>query len=247
MEERPWREEWDVQADDWLALTTDDPFYALFNEPEFLESVPPPRALTLDAGCGEGRLGRALAAKGHHVVGVDGSPRLARLAAGHATPIPVTAGDLTRLPVASGIADLVVCFMVLMDVEDLDRTVAELARALTPGGVLCAAILHPILTSGLFAPDDPYGTFLMGQYLRSMRHVIEVGRPNGQSFPLRLAHRPIADYSRAFERAGLALTAIREPRPSDELCTAQPGFAKYQRVPQFLHLSARRVGDGGLC
>lgn len=247
MGERSWREEWDGQADDWAELTTDDPFYEQFNEPEFLELVPPPRALTLDAGCGEGRLGRALTARGHHVVGVDGSPNLARLAVQHATHVPAIAGDLTRLPVASGVADLVVCFMVLMDVEDLDRTVAELARALGPGGVLCAAILHPILTSGLFAPEDPNGTFLMGEYLRPMRHVIEVGRPNGQSFPLRLAHRPITGYSRAFERAGLALTAIREPRPSDELCAVHPEFGKYRRVPQFLHLCARRVGGDGLC
>lgn len=35
-------------------------------------------------------------------------------------------GDAAVVPVASGVADLVVCFMVLMDVEDLDRSIAEL-------------------------------------------------------------------------------------------------------------------------
>jgi hypothetical protein len=37
-----------------------------------------------------------------------------------------------------------------MDVEDLDGPVSELARVLVPSGVLCAAILHPIFTSGTF-------------------------------------------------------------------------------------------------
>jgi SAM-dependent methyltransferase len=247
MSERPWREEWDGQADDWLELTTDDPFFDRFNKPEFLTLVPAPGRLTLDVGCGEGRMARELTALGHHVVGVDGSPSLAREAARHPQSTAVAAGDITALPVASGVADLVVCFMVLMDVEDLDRGVAELARALAPGGVVCAAILHPILTSGLFAPDDPNQTFLMGEYRRPMRHVITVGRPNGQSFPLRLSHRPIEDYSRAFEGAGLAITALREPRPSDALVAAHPAFAPYQRVPDFLHVRARRVDDRAVC
>lgn len=247
MSERTWREEWDHQADDWAELTTDDPFYDHLNKPTFLELIPAPGSLTLDVGCGEGRVARALSAQGHRVVGVDGSPRLARRAVEHASPIAVAAGDITRLPVASGVADLVVCFMVLMDVDDLDAGVAELARVLAPGGVVCAAILHPIRTSGLFAPDDPYRTFFMGEYLRPMRHVLEVGRPNGQAFPFRVAHRPLQDYSRACEAAGLSITTLREPRPTDAAVAAWPELADYQRVPDFLHLCARRLDCEGLC
>ena len=247
MSERTWREHWEHQADEWVDLTTDDPFYDLFNEPAFLELVPEPGALTLDVGCGEGRMARELTARGHRVVGVDGSPSLARLAAEHPQPTTVATADITRLPIASAVADLVVCFMVLMDVEDLVRSVAELARVVAPGGVVCAAILHPIITSGLFVPDDPHRTFFMGEYRTPMRHVIEIGRPNGQLFPFRVSHRPIEDYSRAFEAAGLALTALREPRPSDELVGERPEFANYQRVPDFLHLRARRVDRDGLC
>ena len=133
--------------------------------------------------------------------------------------------------------------MVLMDVEDLDGSVAELARVLAPGGHVCAAILHPILTSGLFVPDDPNRTFYMGEYRTPMRHVLDVTRPNGEVFRFRVEHRPIEDYSRAFEAAGLAITALREPRPSDELVAERPEFADYQRVPDFLHLRARHAGD----
>ncbi|MGZ6963967.1 MAG: class I SAM-dependent methyltransferase [Acidimicrobiia bacterium] len=246
MSDQSWRVEWEGQAGDWVELTTDDPFYDLLNEPTFLELVPDPGALTIDVGCGEGRLARVLAERGHRVAAVDGAPSLAARAAHDQRPTAVTVGDITALPVTSGAADLVVCFMVLMDVEDLERGVAELARILAPRGVVCAAILHPIFTSGLFVPGDPNRTFSMGEYRRPMRHVLDMTRPNGETFPFRVEHRPMEDYSRAFEAAGLSITALREPRPSDELVEQRPEFANYQRVPNFLHIRAEHAGSRGL-
>ena len=104
--------------------------------------------------------------------------------------------------------------MVLMDIEDLDGAVAELARMLAPGGTLCVGIMHPIMTSGLFVPGDEYGTFYMGEYLKTMRHVLDIHGRDGEIFRFRLEHRPIESYFRAFEAAGLAVTALREPRPT---------------------------------
>jgi SAM-dependent methyltransferase len=246
MTSRPWREEWDQQADGWIELTTDDPYYELINRPQFLELVPAPRGLTLEVGCGEGRMARALSARGHRVLGVDGSPALARSATRHASPISAAVGDSARLPINTGVADLVICFMVLMDVEDLDRSVAELARVLAPGGVLCAAIMHPIISSGFFLPDDPNRTFCVGEYRKPMRHVLSVTRANGQEFVFRIAHRPLDDYSRAFEAAGLTITALRETNPTDELVAEHPEFGYSQRVPDFLHIRAQRVDRDGL-
>jgi SAM-dependent methyltransferase len=242
MSDQPWRHEWEDQAAEWVDLTKDDPYYDLFNEPTFLELVPDPGVLTLDVGCGEGRLARTLTDRGHRVLAVDGSPSLARMAVHHPHATSVAVGDSTRLPIGSGVADLVVCFMVLMDVEDLDGSLTELARVLAPGGTICAAILHPIFTSGLFVPDDPYRTFFMGEYRKPMRHVLDMTRPNGEPFCFRVEHRPMEDYSRAFEAAGLAITALREPRPSNELVAERPEFANYQRVPNFLHIRAQHRG-----
>ncbi len=242
----PWREEWEDQADEWVELTENDPFYDLLNKPAFLDLLPAPGALTLDIGCGEGRLARELTDRGHRVLGFDGSPSLACRAARDLRPTTAAVGDCARLPIASGVADLVVCFMVLMDVEDLERSLTELARLLAPGGVLCTAILHPIVTSGLFIPGDPNQTFYMGEYRTPMRHVLDVTRVNGQLFKFRVEHRPIEDYSRAFESAGLAITALREPRPNDEVVAETPVLANFQRVPNFLHIRAQRLGANGL-
>jgi SAM-dependent methyltransferase len=235
------RDHWERQADDWVAFTHSDPDFELFNKPSFLDLVPPAGRLTLDVGCGEGRLARELTARGHHVVGFDGSATLARAATTANPTTHVGIADTTHLPVASAVADLAVCFMVLMDVEDLDRSVAELSRVLVPGGVLCAAILHPILSSGLFIDSDPNQTFYMGEYLRAMRHLFDVQRPTVERFTFRVEHRPIEAYSRALEAAGMAITHVREPRPTDEAVANRAELAKFRRVPEFLHLRAERL------
>jgi SAM-dependent methyltransferase len=234
------REHWVGQADAWIALTRSDPDYELFNKPSFLDLVPPPGRLTLDVGCGEGRLARELIGLGHRVVGFDGSPSLVNAARTATPPVSVGLVDATQLPVMSGAADLVVCFMVLMDVEQLDQAVAELARVLAPRGVLCAAILHPIYTSGLFVDGDPFQTFYMGEYARPMRHILDVKLETGGQLVFRIEHRPFERYSRALEAAGLALTHVREPKPSDNNVAISPKLAKFQRVPEFLHFRAER-------
>ena len=236
------RDHWEQRADDWIALTHEDPQYELLNKPSFLDLVPPPGRLTIEVGCGEGRMARELRALGHRVLGVDASPALARAAHEHEVSLPVAVGDISHLPVATGAADIVVCFMVLMDIEDLDGAVAELARVMTADGTLCIAILHPIMTSGLFVPGDEYGTFYMGEYAKPMRHVLEIERRAGGTFTFRVEHRPFESYGRACEAAGLAITALREPLPSPELAEAREELSRARRVPAFLHLVARRSG-----
>jgi SAM-dependent methyltransferase len=74
------REEWENNARDWIKWARTpghDVYYWRLNLPRFLELLPPPGRLTIDVGCGEGRLGRELTHRGHLVVDVDGSPTLA--------------------------------------------------------------------------------------------------------------------------------------------------------------------------
>jgi SAM-dependent methyltransferase len=237
----PWRDEWHAQADAWIELTHNDPMYEYINRPSFLQLLPPPGELTLDIGCGEGRMARELLAVGHNVLGVDGSPSLARAVATHATSMGVAVGDIHHLPVRDEVADLVVCFMVLMDVDDLDVALRELARVLRAGGQLCLAVLHPIASAGLFLNGDEYHTFYMGEYLKPMRHVIDIDRHAGGSFRFRIAHRPIEHYSRALEDAGFVIEAIREPQPDADAVARFPHLSDWARVPDFLQLRAAKT------
>ena len=48
---------------------------------------------------------------------------------------------------------------------------------LAPGGTLVRRRSSTrSSTSGLFVPGDEYGTFYMGEYLKTMRHVLDIER-----------------------------------------------------------------------
>jgi SAM-dependent methyltransferase len=72
------RELWDAQAAEWgrFVRTPGHDFgNDALNLPKLIELLPPPGRRTLDLGCGEGRVGRALIALGHRVVGPCASIR----------------------------------------------------------------------------------------------------------------------------------------------------------------------------
>ncbi|SCL73268.1 class I SAM-dependent methyltransferase [Micromonospora peucetia] len=73
----------------------------LAGEARLLDAIVPPGSRILDAGCGTGRVGAALAARGHTVVGVDADPALVEAArADHPGPRWLVA-DLAELDLAA--------------------------------------------------------------------------------------------------------------------------------------------------
>ncbi|SCL34572.1 Methyltransferase domain-containing protein [Micromonospora nigra] len=73
----------------------------LAGEARLVDALVSPGSRILDAGCGTGRVGAALAARGHHVVGVDADPALVEAArADHPGPRWLVA-DLAELDLAA--------------------------------------------------------------------------------------------------------------------------------------------------
>ncbi|WP_328346088.1 class I SAM-dependent methyltransferase [Micromonospora sp. NBC_00421] len=73
----------------------------LAGEARLVDAVVAPRSRILDAGCGTGRVGAALAERGHRVVGVDADPALIEAArADHPGPRWLVA-DLVELDLAA--------------------------------------------------------------------------------------------------------------------------------------------------
>jgi ubiquinone/menaquinone biosynthesis C-methylase UbiE len=105
---------------------------------------PLPAGVALDAACGTGRHARWLQARGHRVIGVDGSPEMLEVARTALPGVDLRPGDLSALPVESDSVDLAVCSLALTHVEDLAPPVAELARVLRPGGRLIISDFHPL-------------------------------------------------------------------------------------------------------
>lgn len=236
-----YREGWERHARDWAAWARRPGFdsYWLFNRDAFLELLPPAGRLTLDVGCGEGRLSRDLSARGHRVAGYDGSPTLVGLAREASPELEFTLADAAALPVADGVADLVAAFMVLQDVDDLPGAVAEAFRVLEPGGCLCAAIVHPLNSAGRFTGDAADSPFVIEEGYRDSRGVEDRMERDGLTMTFVGAHHPLETYARALEDAGFVLEALREPRVPDGVMS-DDARGRWNRVPMFLHWRARR-------
>ncbi|MDD7935649.1 class I SAM-dependent DNA methyltransferase [Actinomycetospora straminea] len=238
------RRAWDEQADRWIAWARrpGHDTYERWHRDAFLPILPGPGRLTVDLGCGEGRLTRYLRSAGHRVVGVDGSPRLVAAAHGADPSGPVLNADAAALPLGDGVADLVVAFMSLHDVDDLDGAVDEVARVLVPGGVLCVAVVHPLNSAGTFRSRAAGSEYVVeGSYLGGRRYADSIERA-GLGMTFHSLHHPLQDYTRAFERNGLLVEALREPAVPDE-AVRDDADRRWQRVPLFLHLRAR-LGEG---
>ena len=218
---------WEQQAEAWIAWARDyesDHVFWRFNLPRFLEIVPAPGRLTVDLGCGEGRMCRELQHAGHTVVGVDASPTMAEAARTAEPPMQVLVADAAEVPLDDGVADLVVAFMSLMDVDDLDGVVAEAARLLEPGGRLCFAVVHPSKSV-----EDA-----RGDYFTQAPYTMTTQGPD-RSMTFHSMHHPLSAFARAFERAGLLVETLREPVPDDAHVADHPQVARWQREPCFLH------------
>lgn len=133
----PGHSTWYVERFRSMARAGDD----LAGEARLVDAMVPRRARVLDAGCGPGRVGGALAEAGHEVVGVDADPALIEAAEqDHPGPLWMV-GDLAELDLpAQGITapfDAVVCAGNVMPflAPSTRREVLKRFRAhLAPGG-----------------------------------------------------------------------------------------------------------------
>ncbi|HVM27721.1 MAG TPA: methyltransferase domain-containing protein, partial [Mycobacteriales bacterium] len=93
-----------------------------------------PGSLLLDLACGAGLLAPHVARHGHRHVGLDLSQ--AALVQARAHGVAPVRGDVTRLPFADEVADVVVAGEILEHVPDPAALVVEACRVLRPGGTL---------------------------------------------------------------------------------------------------------------
>jgi SAM-dependent methyltransferase len=231
----PLGEGWDLHADQWIAWSrTGLDSYERFHREAFLPLIPRPGRLTVDVGCGEGRVSRDLQAMGHRVLAIDRSLAMSRAAATHpADPVHAVVADAAQLPLATGTADCAVAFMSLHDIDHMQAAVREIARILTIGGHLVMAIVHPINSAGQFTDDkaDADRPFVIGgSYLQPERYVDTITR-DSLTVTFHSEHRPLQAYTEALADAGFVIQRLREPTDPDP---AKP----WRRVPMFLDVLA---------
>ena len=217
------RETWRAHADTWIRWSRspelDDDFWRL-HLAQFLDLLPPPGRLTLDVGCGEGRLGRALTAAGHRVVGFDAAFAMVKAAADASGSCAVAVADAVMLPVRDRAADLVILFMCLHDFDDMRAAVSEAARVLVPGGRLAIALLHPVVTAKL-----------AGTYAGERRYTAGTPEKAGLAMTYEGLRRPLTAYTAALAASGLVIESIREPVKADGGNVTMPFLDLLARKP----------------
>jgi 2-polyprenyl-6-hydroxyphenyl methylase/3-demethylubiquinone-9 3-methyltransferase len=111
----------------------------------------PKRLRILDVGCGGGLLAEEFARLGCAVTGVDPSTDSLEVARAHAREggLDIDYREATgdALPFADGEFPAAYCCDVLEHVDDVGRTVAEIARVLEPGGVFLYDTVNRTLRS----------------------------------------------------------------------------------------------------
>jgi SAM-dependent methyltransferase len=226
---------WDASAAAWIACVDEgDPSRQFLLDPVVLDLCGEVGGLrALDAGCGEGRFGRMLAAQGAIVSGFDPCRLFVETAVMRHSRGNYFVASAEDIPLSSASFDLVVSYLVLLDVPDFKRAIQEMARVLKPGGRLVVANMLCFRT----ATDDT-GWVVDDQGKKLHVAVDDYNRERAvhvswKGISVTNYHRPAEAYFSAFINAGLRLAAYREPTPSEESVEKHPSFASEARVPLF--------------
>ena len=237
------RHPWEDEAENWVrwARTPDHDVFSYFAPAFFEQILPPPHGLTLEIGCGEGRVVRELLSRSHVVVGLDASTTLVKHARAADARAIYLAGDGTRLPFADVSFETVVAYNSLQtmgEVGDMAEAVAEVGRVLQPGGHFCFCIAHPITDVALVrSGGERVDVAESGAYFDNVR-VDNTVTQDGISMTFTGWTYTLEDYVRALDAAGMVIEAMREPRPTAEQVASRPSLARWRRLPLFLSVRA---------
>ncbi len=225
---------WEKSAPAWIVLQDQgEPNRELLLDPVMLDLCGDVIGLrVLDDGCGEGRFSRKLAAAGAEVLSLDLTRGMVEAARSRQVPgQQVVRGNGECLPLASGSFDLVVSYVVLVDIPGYREAISEIARVLRPGGRAVVANVSFMSVANAWVRDEE------GKRLHyPMDHYLE-------QRPVRLKwagieivnwHRPLSAYMAVYLGAGLVLRDFIEPMPADDSLRDDPYYEDWYRLPNFV-------------
>ena len=196
----------------------------------------------LDLGCGFGWFCRWARQNGAaRVLGIDVSERMLERAAA-TTPdkeITYARADMEQLELSMGPFDLVYSSLAFHYIENLDRLMSEVHRALVPGGSLVFSVEHPMYTAparpGWSVDDTGRKTWPIDGYLdEGSRSTDWLAKGVIKQ------HRTLATYVNTILRLGFTLTHVEEWGPTLEQIASRPNWADERQRPPFLLVAARR-------
>ncbi len=239
---------WNKMGDEWFELAQTGESRNCFIMPNMLRFMGDVAGKKiLDLGCGEGGYSRELAKKGAQLVSVDCSIKAIEYAMAIANKEALAIRHYVRnsndlFDIESEQFDIVLCSMMLMDCEDLEGTLKEVARVLKPNGRLFASVLHPC-----FDGNHDTGIGRQGEGIERQVVVKNYFEPNEWEAPLWKGtipviwrHRTMEEYVKAFIGAGLTIVDLNEPRATDEQAKISVALAWLQKIPLYLYWELKK-------
>ena len=131
-----------------------------------------------------------------------------------------------------------VAYNSLMDVDDMPAAVHEASRVLEPGGRLGVCVTHPVADAGKFESKAPDALFVIGGTYLGRHRFEDTLERDGLQITFTGWRYSLEEYTRALEDAGLLIERLREPPAPPAALNARPGYERWRRLPNFLHLRA---------
>lgn len=226
---------WSESAPAWIAAIDGDfSRHAVLDAPMLARVRAGGYGDALDVGCGEGRFCRMMRAAGVRPVGVDPIPLMLEMARARDPGGDYRVGRAEKLDWPDASFDLVVSYLTLIDIDDMEQAVAEMARVLRPGGALLIANLNSFSTAGGWEGEGAAQRYAIDGYLDSRAEWVEWAGVRVRNW-----HRPLSRYMQALLAQGLTLARFDEPEP-DPAWPDAARVARYRRAPWLLLMEWRK-------
>ena len=196
----------------------------------------------VDLGCGFGWFCRWAREQGAaQVLGLDVSENMLARAKAATLDAAITyeRADMERLDLPEANFDLAYSSLALHYIEDVAELLANVYRALVPGGHLVFSTEHPVYT----APTNP-GWLIDAQGRKTWpidRYLVEGLRTTDWlAKDVVKYHRTIGTTLNHLIRSGFTITHVEEFCPTDDQIAAKPELEEERERPMFLLFAARR-------
>lgn len=204
----------------------------------------------LDLACGQGLFSRAFESAGANVVAADISSELIAVAQEKS---PKTIAYHTALAhslpfLANGSIEKVAIVLALQNIEEMQETLSECARVLTPRGALFLVLNHPAFripkaSSWGFDEKAKAQYRRIDRYLSALKIPIDMHPGKAEGEQTISFHRPLQGYTKALEKSGFCIKRLEEwnsTKKSGKGPRADAEDRARSEIPLFLCIAAEK-------
>lgn len=202
----------------------------------------------LDLGCGEGGYSRKMAYQGAFVTAIDCSEMAINYAISEAAKNKLNISHFVRnsndlYGIDDNSFDVVLCAMMLMDVEDLNGTLKEINRVLKKQGKVFISILHPCFKPPVqhhWVKSNGMVQVIVENYFDPP---VWLGNIAGIEQPVIYRHKTLSEYVKIFAQNGFYISDMNEPIPTEEQMGKSSRIEWLKRIPMYLFMELKKHAE----